>query len=179
MTWSLALKAWRNRKDKEAILKLKSSFSRRSAWSYIQEVEVIEEQHAAKNNKIHIPNSQLLPSSRQIMVSAASYNKPEENVDKLFDDDPKTFWHVSSVPMPPETWVMIDFGEGKIVRSLAARPRKGHPEQFFHQAQLFGSADGETWESVSLITQPELSRTNDWLIGTLPIPGLTAIISLR
>ena len=72
--------------------------------------------------------------------------------------------HVSLDRVGQPIRVMMDFGDGrnKTIRSLAARPREGFPQQFFRKAELFGSKDGANWILIIPIVQNEKPNDNDW-----------------
>jgi hypothetical protein len=115
-----------------------------------------------ENAKLNRANDLLKGSG--VRLSSSSHNQDSEIVDKLVDNAPHTFWHVSSDRLGEPAWVMVDFGEGgeKIVRSLGALPRKKLFRQFFRTAELLGSDNGEDWETISSIVQDVQPKSASW-----------------
>jgi tetratricopeptide (TPR) repeat protein len=105
----------------------------------------------------------LLTSEANIWT-ASSRNLKDQTVDKLTDNDKLTYWHVSLERIGEPAWIIIDFGEGneKMVRSLTALPRTDKPRQFFRNAKLFGSNNGDVWEQISEIIQEEVPDSDTW-----------------
>lgn len=99
-----------------------------------------------------------------IITEFSSRNKEDQTPSKLFDNNPNSYWHVALDNVGEPAWVRIDFGEGnpKTIRSLAAVPRGDIPKQFFRNAKLFGSDDGEDWELVSGIIQVKTPHSATW-----------------
>lgn len=115
-------------------------------------------------------NLLLLPG---VTLEASSHNQETERVERLIDGRPATIWHVAVDRIGRKAWVRIDFGEGdsRRVRRLAARPRRDLPEQFFRLAELYGSADGESWDLLAEIVQNEPPPDNPWLVWSFDNPG--------
>lgn len=105
----------------------------------------------------------LLASEAKILT-ASSRNLKDQTVDKLIDINSHTYWHISLDRLGEPAWVMVDFGEAnkRTIRSLAALPRLDIPRQFFHNAELFGSNDGEDWKLISKIIQEEIPSPYKW-----------------
>jgi hypothetical protein len=115
-----------------------------------------------KKEDIPISNNLLISECK--LLTASSKNLNLQAVDNLIDNDQYTYWHISLERLGEPAWVMVDFGEGKKkkVRSIAALPRKDISRQFFRKAELFGSDNGEDWESVSKIIQGKTPSSATW-----------------
>jgi len=103
-------------------------------------------------------------SSLDIPLRVSSEYSTVAGGTRLMDDRPITFWRISNVEFGKPAWIIRDFGRDKsrIIRTLKAFPRRGHPEEFFRNAELFGSNDGQNWEAITSIVQDELPRSGDW-----------------
>jgi len=128
---------------------------------------VVESQPSAA---VRQKNNLLLQSG--VTLTASSRNQETESVSSLIDGKDDSIWHVEIAAIGAPAWVMVDFGEGnsRMVRRLAAQPRKDVPSQFFNFSELFGSDDGVNWEKVALIVQEEEPRSNAWREWTFDNP---------
>ncbi len=156
LTFPLILKTWRDRNNHKTLSEMRKRFPQQMEWLFME----VKERHYDQL----ISNSPNLPLLQSAVVSGYSYGSDSENVDKLFDGDPATYWHTDRKLKQP-TWLKIDFGgdQEKTIRSLAARPRPGHLDEFFHNANLFGSVDGKRWELIAPIVQPQLPASSRWI----------------
>ena len=113
-------------------------------------------------DEVHARSRNLLQGNG-VLLSARSYWWPY-SVHNLIDDEENSFWKVVKCRVDKPTWVVADLGEGRagVVRALAARPRRDHPEWFFRHAKLMGSMDGKSWERVGDVEQREAPRSNAW-----------------
>ena len=117
------------------------------------------------DNRIKRLTRELDPrSSLAIPVRVSSEYSTVAGAERLMDSRPITFWRISNVELGNPAWIIRDFGRGKsrIIRTLKVLPRRGHPEEFFRNAELFGSNDGQDWEAITPIVQAELPRSGIW-----------------
>ena len=90
-----------------------------------------------------------------VVLTASSYNRENERVENLLDNNPDTFWHIDESLEGSPAWVAADFGEGEAVAvsALAVRPRNGYGDQFFRNAQVQASNDDIDWETIAWLLQ--------------------------
>jgi len=100
-----------------------------------------------------------------VKMTASSHNHDNQVVDKLIDNNGRSFWHIASDEVGGTAWVTVDFGEGnrKAVGSMMALPRHDLPRQSFRTAELFGSNNGEDWELVSEIRLGRAPEKAAWI----------------
>jgi len=103
-------------------------------------------------------------SSLDIPLRVSSEYSTVAGGTRLMDDRPITFWRISNVEFGKPAWIIRDFGKGKsrIIKTLKVLPRQDHPDEFFRNAELFGSNDGQNWEAITPIVQALLPSSVDW-----------------
>ncbi len=103
-------------------------------------------------------------SSLEIPLRVSSEYSTVAGGQRLTDSRPETFWRISNVELGQPAWIIRDYGKGesRIIRTMKALPRRGHPEEFFRKAEIFGSDDGQNWDGISLIVQDHLPPPDTW-----------------
>ncbi|MCX6348057.1 MAG: discoidin domain-containing protein, partial [Candidatus Aureabacteria bacterium] len=154
---ALVMEAWHQRRDRAALEGVRPRFPVGALWLF-KELE----------RRPPLAKDRLL--SQGVSLAASSESPGGGEVKNLLDEDPDTFWHVAMDKIGQTAWLTVDFGAGRsrVVRSLTARPRLGHPEQFFRAAELLGSTDGKEWKTVSPIVQenpPGSEECPAWTVG--------------
>ncbi len=106
----------------------------------------------------------VLPGKVVIPLRISSEYSTVAGATRLMDNRPETFWRVSHTELGNPAWIIRDFGGegGKSIKFLGALPRKGHPEEFFRTAAIFGSRDGKSWRIISRIEQPSPPESDRW-----------------
>jgi hypothetical protein len=168
-----------------------SDSTRASAYLYDEEVnriraalEEADPDRAALLNDLLAAASLLVPQSTlfpdiaiepsQVIASSAAWDDSTDaagNGWRAFDDDPATATDTKTA----QGWVQVDLGDGGAVALSAVKylPRASHPLRT-NGAQIQGSNDGSTWETLATITGVSAAQ---W--GTVPIGSTTEYRYLR
>jgi hypothetical protein len=141
---ALVAEAWHRRWETTLLEALRPRFPVRALWLFKE----LELRPPEARNRLLVPG---------VSLEASSESSGGGEVENLRDEDPDTFWHVAMDKIGQTAWVTVDFGAGRarVIRSLTARPRRGHPEQFFRLAQLLASQDGKTWNLLAPVAQDD------------------------
>ena len=126
---------------------------------------LVKKGNKISDNRIKRLTRELDPRlSLEIPLRVSSEYSTVAGAERIMDNRPITFWRVSNVELGKPAWVVRDFGKGKsrIIKTLKVLPRQGHPDEFFRNAELFGSNDGQNWEAITPIVQALLPSSVDW-----------------
>jgi hypothetical protein len=98
-----------------------------------------------------------------VKVTAEPSPEGDLGVGNLFDGSIKTVWQTKTEAEYPEIVMNFTAHEGARVGHIVSRPREGALDDFFREANLLGSVDGERWTLVARIIQPTVPPQDRWI----------------